>query len=474
MDSPRADPARDMRKILDRQRSAFLAEGPPALEQRRADLRRLRSLVLDHRDEIVAAMHADFGHRASHETAIIEMVPLAQAIDHQHRHLRRWMRPERRPVSMYFQPGRAWVAYQPLGVVGIVSPWNYPLQLALLPLATAVAAGNRALVKPSEHTPATSSLLERMLGEAFPLEQVAVFTGDASVGQAFSALPFDHLVFTGSTSVGRAVMKAASEHLVPVTLELGGKSPAIVDVGHPIEHAARSVAYGKLVNCGQTCIAPDYVLVPEDKVDAFVGAYDEAVRELYPAGPASDDYTSIIDERHHRRLLGLLEDARARGAEVIEVGVSPGEAAMRAHNIAPALVIGATEDMAILREEIFGPLLPVVPYGSIDDAIGYVNERPRPLALYFFGGDGPNRRKVLERTTSGNVTINDTLMHYAQEGLPFGGVGPSGMGAYHGFEGFKALSHAKGVFQQSRWNMSGFLRPPFGPVADRILKFMLR
>lgn len=474
MNSTHTDYARDMRVVLNRQRSAFLNEGPPMLSQRRADLLKLKSLVLGHQKEIVAALHEDFGHRASHETAIMEVMPLVQAINYQHGHLRRWMRPEKRSVPMHFQPGRAWIKYQPLGVVGIMSPWNYPLQLALLPLATAIAAGNRALIKPSEYTPATSSLLEHMLSQEFAQEQVAVFTGDAAVGQAFSTLPFDHLVFTGSTPVGRAIMKAASENLVPVTLELGGKSPVIIDKGHPIGHAATSVAHGKLANCGQICIAPDYVMVPEGQEEAFVSAYDTAVRAMYPAGPTSDNYTSIVNERHYRRLLGLLDDARAKGAKIVEVGVTPRNAQQRTNNIAPTVVVGATEHMAILQEEIFGPLLPVVTYRTIDEAIRYVNDRPRPLALYFFGGDGPNRRKVLERTTSGNVTVNNTLMHYAQEDLPFGGVGPSGMGAYHGVEGFKALSHAKGVYQQGRWNMSGVLRPPFGGVADLILKLMLR
>lgn len=353
MTNHHTDPAHDMTAALGRQRAAFLQEGPPTLGQRRADLLKLKSLVLGHQDEIVAALHEDFGHRASHETAIMEVMPLVQAINYQCSHLRRWMRPEKRSVPMHFQPGRAWVQHQPLGVVGIMSPWNYPLQLALLPLATAIAAGNRALIKPSEYTPATSSLLERMLGQAFAPEQVAVFTGDAAVGQAFSALPFDHLVFTGSTPVGRSIMKAASENLVPVTLELGGKSPVIVDDGHPIEHAATSVAHGKLANCGQICIAPDYVMVPEGQAEAFASAYDMAVRALYPAGPTSDNYTSIVNERHYRRLLGLLDDARAKGAKVVEVGINPGDAGQRPHNIAPTVVLGATEDMAILQEEIF-------------------------------------------------------------------------------------------------------------------------
>ncbi|MCA0175943.1 MAG: coniferyl aldehyde dehydrogenase [Proteobacteria bacterium] len=470
---PAEPDAAGMAALLQRQRDAFRAAGAPTLAQRRADLRKLKALVLSHRPAIEAALQQDFGHRSPHETVIMEILPVVQAINHAHRHLRRWMRPERRHVPLHFQPGRAWVGYQPLGVVGIMAPWNYPLQLALLPLATAMAAGNRALLKPSEFTPATSALLQRMLGQGFAEEQVAVVLGDAEVGRAFSALPFDHLLFTGSTPVGRAVMKAASDHLVPVTLELGGKSPALIQPGHPMAQAAAAIAYGKLANGGQTCIAPDYVLVPQGEVEAFASAYDTAVRALYPAGPTSANYTSVANPRHHQRLLGLLDDARARQAKVVEVGVNPGAASQRAHNLPPTLVLNTTDDMAIMREEVFGPLLPVVAYQGLDEAIAYINARPRPLALYFFG-DGPGRSQVLARTTSGNATVNNTLLHYVQDDLPFGGIGPSGMGAYHGVDGFKTLSHAKGVFQQGRWNLSNLLRPPFGPLADAVLKVMLR
>jgi coniferyl-aldehyde dehydrogenase len=463
-----------MGDILSQQRTAFLRDGPPALSQRKADLLKLKTAILARRGEIEQAVREDFGHRSPHETAILELIPLIQAINYQRSHLRRWMRPEKRHVPMPFQPGRAWVSYQPLGVVGIMSPWNYPLALALMPLATAIAAGNRAMLKPSEFTPASSAFLVKMLSETFAQDQVAVVAGDAAVGQDFAALPFDHLVFTGSTRVGRAVMKAASENLVPVTLELGGKSPAIVERGHPIQHAATSIAYGKLANAGQTCIAPDYVMVHQDGVEPFVKAYDQAARNLYPDGPSGDNYTSILNERHYVRLNALLDDARFKGAKVLEVGVHPSDARRRAHNLAPTAVTGATSQMRIMQEEIFGPVLPIIAYREIGEVIAHVNAHPRPLALYFFGSDGPNRRKVLALTTSGNVTINNTLMHYAQEDLPFGGVGPSGMGAYHGVEGFKSLSHAKGVFQQRTWNLSGLLRPPFGSVVNLILKTMLR
>jgi coniferyl-aldehyde dehydrogenase len=370
--------------------------------------------------------------------------------------------------------GKARVEYQPLGVVGVMSPWNYPVILSLMPVVTAIAAGNRVMLKPSEFTPATNAVLATMLSEIFREEQVALVNGDATVGAAFSALPFDHLVFTGSTPVGRAVMKAASENLVPVTLELGGKSPVIVAKGHSLDHAASKIAFGKLVVGGQTCIAPDYALIHETEIDAFIKAYDKLVKSSYPAGPTSDDYTSIINERHYARLKGLIDDARAQGAQIIEVGNRPGDASRRPHTLPPTIVLGVTDQMRIAHEEIFGPVLPILPYRDTDDAIAYVNARPRPLALYYFGGDSEERRKVLSRTTSGNVTINGTFMHIAQDDLPFGGVGASGMGAYHGVEGFRALSHAKGIFEQGRWNSIDLLRAPFGSRANTLLKFFLR
>jgi coniferyl-aldehyde dehydrogenase len=384
------------------------------------------------------------------------------------------MAPTRHHVAMTFRFASARVEYQPLGVIGIIATWNYPFSLAIMGLATAIAAGNRAMLKPSEFTPETSRLLAGMLADTFPEEQVAVVTGDAAVGAAFASLPFDHLLFTGSTAVGRAVVRAASENLVPVTLELGGKSPVIVAPGCAHDRMAVRIAFGKLANAGQTCIAPDYVMVQEDETKAFVAAYGRAVEALYPEGPASDDYTSIINDRHFDRLRRLIDDARAKGASIVDVGLRPETALGRPHTLAPALVLGATDDMAIMQEEIFGPVLPVLTYREIDEAIAYVNAHSRPLALYYFGGDDANRRKVLLRTTSGNVGINNTLMHYAQDDLPFGGVGPSGMGAYHGIEGFRRLSHAKGIYVQGRWNAANLLRAPFGRLADMVLSLVLR
>jgi coniferyl-aldehyde dehydrogenase len=469
-----SNPINDLNHILAAQRAAFLRDGPPSLGRRRADLKKLRTAILARRIEIEAALNADFGHRSRHETAIMDLMSVVLGIDYLHRNLRRFMRPTRRHVALPFRLGSAWIEYQPLGVVGIVAPWNYPVSLALTPLATAIAAGNRVMIKPSEFTPATSNLLAAMVGDTFPNDQVAVVPGDAAIGAAFSGLAFDHLLFTGSTPVGRAVMRSASENLVPVTLELGGKSPVIVQKGYSLDYAAAGIAYGKLANAGQTCIAPDYLMVHEDDVASFLTAYDKAVAGLYPNGPASDDYTSILNDRHYARLNELLDDARSKGARVVESGPKPSDANSRPHTLAPMIVLGATDEMRVMQEEIFGPVLPILTYRQIDEAIAHINARPRPLALYYFGDSGEDRRKVLARTTSGNVTINGTLMHYAQDDLPFGGVGPSGMGAYHGIEGFRTFSHAKGVFDQGRLNASNLLRAPFGQVADRILRLMLR
>ena len=460
--------------LLARQRDAFMRHGPPSLAERRASLTKLRTAVLARKADLEAALDADFGHRSRHETAIMEILALTWGIDYLYRHLRRFMRRERRHVALPMRFARAHVEYQPLGVIGIVAPWNYPLSLALMPLATALAAGNRAMIKPSELTPATSDALVALVAQTFSQDHVTVVTGDASTGAAFAALPFDHLFFTGSTAVGRAVMRAASEHLVPVTLELGGKSPVLVDRGQPLDRIARHIAYGKLANAGQTCIAPDYLLLPEGDVDRFLEAWGKAVAALYPKGPASEASTSSVNVRHYDRLRGLLDDARAKGARIVETGPSPEHAKTRGHTLPPTLVFDVRDDMRIMQEEIFGPVLPIVTFHDLEQAIAFVNARPRPLALYYFGSSATNRTRVLAQTTSGGVTVNGTLLHYAQDDLPFGGVGPSGFGAYHGIEGFRAFSHRKAVFEVGRWNGGALLRPPFGRLTNIILKWMLR
>ncbi|TDW25262.1 coniferyl-aldehyde dehydrogenase [Rhizobium azibense] len=456
------------------QRAAFLRDGSPSLAQRRSDPAKFRATIIGHRKAIEDAINADFGHRSRYETAIMEVGGVAEGTKYLISNLRRFMAPTRRHVALHMRMGKARVEYQPLGVVGVMSPWNYPVNLALMPVATALAAGNRVMLKPSEFTPVTNALLAKMFGEMFSEDQFAIVTSDAAVGAAFSAMPFDHLVFTGSTEVGRAVMKAASDNLVPVTLELGGKSPVIVAQGYSLDQAAASIAFGKLLNAGQTCIAPDYAFVHEDDIDSFVGTYDRKVASFYADGPTSEHYTSIINERHHARLQGLIEDASAKGARIIKVGNRPGDASRHPNTLVPTVVLGVTDTMRIAHEEIFGPVLPIFPYRDVEEVIAYVNARPRPLALYYFGADDEDRRMVLSRTTSGNVTINGTIMHIAQDDLPFGGVGASGMGAYHGIEGFRTLSHAKGIYEQGRWNLSNLLHAPFRQPIDFILNVMLR
>ena len=470
-----ADEVDRLTATLKRQRAAFLREGPPPLAARRASLLKLKEAILVREDDFAAALNQDFGHRSKEESLLFDVASTVASINYLYRNVGRFMRPEVRDVAWVFWPEKKRVLYQPRGVVGIMSPWNYPVGLALIPLATALAAGNRAMLKPSEFVPATSALIASMIGATFAEEEIAVATGDAKIGSAFSALPFDYMLFTGSIPVGRAVMRAASDNLVPVTLELGGKSPVIVDRDYDIETAGYRIAYGKLANGGQTCVAPDYVLAPDDKVEAFVAAFTESAGRLYPNIADNPDYTWIISDHHFERLAGLLDDAKAKGARVIDIGGRRGDGATRQSRLfLPALVLNATDEMKVLQEEIFGPILPVVPYRTLEEAVAYVNARPRPLALYYFGPSGPGRQLVLSRTTSGNVTINDTNLHYAQEDLPFGGVGMSGMGAYHAHEGFKSMSHAKGVFTQARFNLTNLLRPPYTRIFDFLLRWNLR
>jgi coniferyl-aldehyde dehydrogenase len=375
-------------------------------------------------------------------------------------------------TSIHFFPGSSHIIPQPLGVVGIISPWNYPLQLAIVPAVAALAAGNRVMIKPSELTPRFSDLLGEILAERFTPEEIAVVTGDAEVAKAFSSLPFDHLFFTGSTAVGRHVGVAAAANLTPVTLELGGKSPAIIGADADLVTVAKKIAAGKLFNAGQTCIAPDYVLLPHASFDAFAHAYAKAVAELYPTLENNPDYTSIVNPRHYARLKGLIDDARAQGARFFEINPGQEAAASEARKLRPTILSQVNDNMRVMQEEIFGPVLPVLGYGTLDEALHYVNTHPRPLALYWFSQDRAATARVLRETISGGVTVNDTLLHIAQANLPFGGVGPSGSGAYHGDYGFKLFSKEKPVFTQSRFSGSAMLFPPFGKRAETMIHWM--
>jgi acyl-CoA reductase-like NAD-dependent aldehyde dehydrogenase len=464
----------ELRRLFDAQRAASAQDCNPGYGTRARRLEALERLVHDNVDDIAAAVSADFGWRSAHETRLLEIFPSLEAIRHARRHVKRWMRPERRAVSLWFQPGRAEVIPQPLGVVGIIVPWNYPIYLAVGPLVAALAAGNRAMVKMSELTPATAALFARLAARHFAPEEMAVVEGEAPVAQAFARLPFGHLLFTGSTRVGHSVMAAAAENLTPVTLELGGKSPAIIGPGQSIAHAAERIVVGKCMNAGQTCIAPDYVLLPAGKELEFVAAARAVVTRCYPDLEHTADYSSIINARHFARLISYLDDARAKGAEVIGLAPADARSDAQSRRLPPCVVLRVDDTMAVMQEEIFGPLLPLVSYRNLGAAIAYVNARPRPLALYYFDHDSANIRRVLTETVSGGVTVNDTILHIAQDSLPFGGVGASGMGQYHGREGFDTFSKTKAVFRQSRVNGMRLFMPPYGRLFDRLVRILLR
>jgi coniferyl-aldehyde dehydrogenase len=464
--------------LLAGQRRAFLEQGTPSAQARIERIDRLIASVIEHEMRIIEACTADFGHRSPDASRWAEVAFFLEGAKYCRKHLTRWMKPEKR--SPMFPLGllgaRAEVRYQPVGVVGIVSPWNFPVYLALSPLAGVLAAGNRAVIKPSEVTPACAEVIASIVRKAFDETEVAVVTGGPEVGAAFTALPFDHLVFTGGTAIARHVMRAAADHLVPVTLELGGKCPVIVGKKADLGDVARKVMNGKCMNAGQICLAPDYVLVPAGRRGELVEALRAATATMFDGLRDNPDYTSVVNERHRKRIQGYLDDARSKGAELVELNPK-GESfeGQKANKMPPTLVLDATEDMTIMKEEIFGPALPVKTYGTIDEAIAYVNAHDRPLALYYFGHDRAEREHVLGRTTSGGVTVNDVMMHVVQEDLPFGGIGPSGMGSYHAHEGFRTFSHARSVFTQTKIDALGkVLRPPFGAGFRRFIGSMIK
>ena len=456
------------------QRVAFDRERYPSLAARRDRLQRLLQLVERNEKAFCDAVDADFGHRSTHETRLAELYVVTSEIRHTLRHLRHWMRARRVATPLKLLPGSARVLRQPLGVVGVISPWNYPVQLALVPAIGALAAGNRVLLKPSELTPVTSALLAKRVAKLFREDELAVVTGDAHVGEAFARLPLDHLFFTGSTAVGRLVALAAADHLTPVTLELGGKSPALIDADADLALAAPRLAVGKLLNAGQTCIAPDYALVPGASLERFIAAMRDAVARLYPSFYDNADYTAIVSARHHDRLAALVDDARALGARIVPLGPPNEFPAPGSRKLEPVLIVGATPDMKVMQEEIFGPLLPVETYDDLDEAIARLNARPHPLAFYYFGASASRRERVLRETLAGGVTVNDTLWHFAHEELPFGGVGASGIGAYHGERSFLAFTHEKAVFRQPRAAAAKLLYPPYGRTFDKVLGLLKR
>jgi len=469
MKSSETSDAQMMQLVLERQKSAHLRDGAPSAQQRIERIDRCIALLVDYRKAIEDALDADFGARSRDATAFTDVAASIGPLKHARENLKKWMRPEKRkttPAILGLFGAKAEVRYQPKGVVGIISPWNFPVNLTFAPLAGVLAAGNRAMIKPSEFTPVTSALMATMFGGAFSDEEIFVVAGGPEVGQAFAGLAFDHLIFTGATSIARHVMKAAAENLVPLTLELGGKSPVILGRSADYATAAARIMNGKTLNAGQICLAPDYVLTPDDRLEAFVDEARGAVARMFPTMKDNPDYTAIINQRHFDRIQGHVADAKAKGARVVELKPEGEDFSQQEHRrIPPTLIIDPTDDMSVMREEIFGPLLPVKTYRAVDDALAYVNAHDRPLGLYYFGTDDAERERVLEATTAGGVTVNDVIFHVAQEDLPFGGVGPSGMGSYHGVDGFREFSHKKAIYTQLKKDLPQLIqmRPPFGP-----------
>ncbi|MFO1013951.1 MAG: coniferyl aldehyde dehydrogenase [Caulobacteraceae bacterium] len=467
-----------MRDVLARQKAAHIRDGAPTLEQRTARIDRALALLTAYKDEIIKALNDDFGNRAAEVSGITDIGASMGPLRHAKANLKTWMKPEKRkttPAILGLFGAKAEVVFQPKGTVGIISPWNFPVNLTFAPLAGVLAAGNRAMIKPSEFTPATSDLMARMFHGAFSEEEIAVFTGGPDVGQAFAGLAFDHLIFTGATSVARHVMKAAAENLVPLTLELGGKSPVIIGKSADLATTAARVMAGKTLNAGQICLAPDYVIAPADQVGAFVSQAKGAVEAMFPTIRDNPDYTAVIADRHYERIKGHIADARAKGAEIVEINPAGEDFSQQEHRkIPPTLILNPTDDMTVMQDEIFGPVLPVMTYKTFDEAVAYVNAHERPLGLYYFGADAAEENEILTRTTSGGVTVNDVIFHVAQEDLPFGGVGPSGMGSYHGLDGFKEFSHKKSIYRQLKKDLGPMkaLRPPYGPAARKMIDSM--
>lgn len=464
-----------MQGILDRQKAAHLRDGAPTAEQRIDRIDRCIGLLVDHSKAIEDALNTDFGNRSREATQLTDVAGSIGPLKHARDNLRKWMKGEKRkttPAILGLFGAKAEVVYQPKGVVGVISPWNFPVNLTFAPLAGILAAGNRAMIKPSEFTPATSELMKVMFGKVFSEEEIAVVTGGPEIGQAFSELAFDHMIFTGATSVAKHVMRAAANNLVPLTLELGGKSPVIISRSADMALTAARVMNGKTLNAGQICLAPDYVLAPEDKVGEFVAGAKAAVSKMFPTIKDNPDYTAVVAQRHYDRIMGYIDDARSKGAEIVEMKPEGEDLTQQEHRkIAPTLILNPTDDMKVMQEEIFGPVLPVKTYKTLDEATGYINAHDRPLGLYWFGTDEAEKTKVLETTTSGGVTVNDVIMHVAQEELPFGGVGPSGMGSYHGHDGFREFSHRKSIYTQLKKDIGPLvaMRPPYGPAIRKML-----
>ena len=472
--TPHSLDTQHLENTLAQQKNAYLRYPLPTAKERIDRLARLKRILVKYQDQFAEAINQDYGNRSISETKIGELLTCLEHIKYYSKNLTGWMKPSKRHIGIIHQPAKAWVQYQPLGVVGIITPWNYPLLLSIGPLICALAAGNHAMIKISSASANFGFVLEKALAEAFPQELVAVINGGGAISDAFSHLAFDKMIFTGSTNVGKTVMAAAAENLVPVILELGGKSPVLVHPSMDLQDVAERLAVGKLWNAGQTCVAPDYMFLPRGKTAEFIDHFKACAENMYPHFADNQDYTSIINDKQYNRLQGYLEDAQASGAQIIEIN-SKHEDVAAVRKIAPTLLTGVSPDMQIMQNEIFGPILPIMEYDQIDDVIEFINSRPRPLALYYFDFDQARADYVAQRTHSGHFGQNTVLTHVAQDDLPFGGVGASGMGKYHGPEGFFSLSHERSVMSNPKLYSLKFILPPFNkPIHKLISKTLLR
>lgn len=455
--------------IYNKQKAAYLQQPYPEYQQRYQNLQKLEQLLSDNRDEIAAAINKDFGNRSVHETKFLELFGSIDGLKYCRKHLKKWMKPEKRHASIWFFGAKNTLLPQPKGVVGIVVPWNYPLFLCMSPLANALAAGNRVMIKMAANSQNLCRLLTDLVGQVFDQDTIAILPGVSAA--EFTDMPYDHLVFTGSPGVGRQVMAKAAQFLTPVTLELGGKSPSIIADDFDVKEACSRLLQGKLYNAGQTCVAPDYLFIPENKAQDFIDHAKTLIPQRYP-DLNTEDFTSIIDNRAYSRLLQTLDDAKAKGAQVINLlGDTPADDDQR--KIPPTLVLESTAEMTLMQDEIFGPILPIKTYKSIDEVLDYINQGERPLALYLFSHDKKLQDRVIKNTLSGGVCLNDVMMHVAQHDMPFGGIGNSGMGHYHGYEGFVELSKLRPIMKQAPMPGTKYMAAPYGKTMDLFLRLML-
>jgi coniferyl-aldehyde dehydrogenase len=464
---------RRLSTLLTDQKKAYCSAPAPSAKERITQLLALKSALLFYQDNLVNALNHDYGQRPTQDSLIADIMPCVVNINYTVKHLNKWMKPQRRHAGLLLTPAKVEVHYQPLGVVGIMVPWNFPVMLSIGPLITALAAGNRAMIKLSEFTPSTNHVIKGMLSSIFAEDTVICIEGEANIAAEFSSLAFDHLIFTGSTTVGRHVMRAAADNLTPVTLELGGKSPVVIAPDIPIDTAVERLIFGKCLNAGQICVAPDYILCPKNAIEAFILSYQKQFKKMYGNSHKSKDYAHVINSTQHNRLLSWLDDATKKGAKIVSANGQ--EIDRDSRELATQLVTETTDDMLIMQQEIFGPILPIIGYEDISQAIDYINQRPRPLALYIMSFDKNTQQQLLTQTHSGGVCINETIFHVAADDAPFGGIGDSGMGQYHGKEGFLTFSKAKTVLSRGKFNIGKLVQPPYGGLIQRLmLKFFLR